>query len=61
MDRDVTDRWGCNGFGDTTVDKGNGGTMAQRERVCSGKKISSPVGLELKIYLEEKWEQGLKT
>lgn len=24
-------------------------------------KISSPVGLELKIYLEEKWEQGLKT
>lgn len=25
------------------------------------KKKSSPVGLELKIYLEEKWEQGLKT
>lgn len=24
-------------------------------------KLSSLVGLELKIYLEEKWEQGLKS
>lgn len=33
----------------------------QRRKEYILEEIHSPVGLKLKIYLEEKWEQGLKT
>jgi len=49
------------GFGIAVKAKATVQTKTQRRKEYALEKIHSPVGLELKIYLEEEWEQGLKT
>lgn len=53
--------WQVGRFGDTRKAKGIERTKTQRRKQHALEKVSRPVELELKIYLEEKWKPGLKT
>lgn len=57
MNANIIDGW----VWDSSQSKATVQTKTQRKKEYALEKIRSPVGLELKIYLEEKWEQGLKT
>lgn len=56
MNANIIDGW----VWDSSQSKATVQTRTQRKKEYALEKIHSPVGLELKIYLE-KWEQGLKT